>query len=558
MSNKKQNNTVWGLELGGSALRLVRLTRNGQEYHVEESFEVALEDRWEKPADYSAALAALPRLNITDPLVVCGADERVLFRSLSLPDSRPADLAKMVQSQLEVLIPTQAENFDTAYTNCPHPSEPGRQRVLLYAARREVLSATLKSTQALGVDHAGLIPSILALSCSWTYLTRDGRKPDGPLLLIDVGARCTSIALMTENRVAHCSIIDQAGDHWTEQIAEHLDITPSQAERRKLAYATSDSPAQADPQLHDCLGPLLDNWSRHLREAYQTSLENAASASCPDHCIILGRSASLPGLSELIADTLSLQVDQPKPPERLVLAEGIIFQESAAAIGAALCSMQDDWPQLNMATTKESSHTGRALFSWRWAALLGWLLAAVLSLYGLDRLEASRLSETLKDARDQTGQQGGLARQLAIGKFLEKSGPAPLDVLDTISTLLPEKAILTGLKYNRNNRITVGGTVPNQQEFQMLLQKLSKLGPTDLKTARPDKKEFRFEISLTLETPRPAAEPTPKTESPESPAADTDTKESPAKSPDAKPPEPPTPAKPDKPDPPESPKGGPA
>ena len=250
MSNKKQNNTVWGLELGGSALRLLRLTRNGRDYHVEEFFEVALEDRWEAPADYAVALAALPHMKIGDPLVVCGADERILFRSLCLPGARPADLAKMVQSQLEVLIPTQAEHFAAAYANCPHPSEPGRQKVLLYAARREVLSALLDSTKALGVDQAGLIPSILSLPCCWTHLAQDSERSDDPILLIDVGARCTSIALLIEKRVAHCSIIDQAGDHWTEQIAEHLGITASQAEQRKLAYATAGSPAQADPQLH--------------------------------------------------------------------------------------------------------------------------------------------------------------------------------------------------------------------------------------------------------------------------------------------------------------------
>ncbi len=35
MSKKRQNNAVWGLEFGGSALRLLRVTRNGADYHAD-------------------------------------------------------------------------------------------------------------------------------------------------------------------------------------------------------------------------------------------------------------------------------------------------------------------------------------------------------------------------------------------------------------------------------------------------------------------------------------------------------------------------------------------
>ena len=106
--------------------------------------------------------------------------------------------------------------------------------------------------------------------------------------------------------------------------------------------------------------------------------------------------------------------------------------------------------------------------------------------------------------------------------------------------------------------MTIGGTAPNQQEFQTLFQKLSDLGATVLKTARPEKKEFRFEISLTLEKTDQAADATPETALPEPPAADADAKEAPPESSESKPPEPPPPAGPDQTEPPESPKGGPS
>ena len=55
MSKKRQNNAVWGLEFGGSALRLLRVTRNGADYYADNFLQVPLDDRSERPADAASA-----------------------------------------------------------------------------------------------------------------------------------------------------------------------------------------------------------------------------------------------------------------------------------------------------------------------------------------------------------------------------------------------------------------------------------------------------------------------------------------------------------------------
>ncbi len=542
MIKKKQNNVVWGLEFGGSALRLVRVRRNGSDYQADKFLEVALDDRWEKPADVTAALAEMSSQKLSEALVICGADERVLFRTLRLPEASAGALAKMIQNQLEVLIPTQSEHFASGYSNYPDPSEPGRQRVVLCAVRREVLRGMLESSRQLGREPAGAIPSILALSVCWPQLSQDSQTP---LVLLDVGARCTGIALLDGGRVAHCGLIDQGGDHWSERIAEELGIGYAEAEKRKLSYAASRSSAQDDPQVHDCLGPVLDDWSRRLREAYRNCLENTSPNRRAGRCIVFGRSARMPGLSELISGTLGLQIAQPDIPKRLTLAEGLDFSRSAPAIGAAFCGMQENWPSLNLAATSKESVQGRKVFSWKWAALLAWLIAAVISLYVLDIVKAARLSNTNAEAHKKTAKQGGLDQQLAIAKYLERSGPTPLEVLDRISEVLPEKTLLTSWTYSRNGEVTIGGTVPKEKDFWPMLRKLSQLGQADLKRARPDKKKFRFEIALAVgrssPTPVPASPAEAKEDKPEEPsekapeaAEKTPTKEEPAKEADSK------------------------
>ena len=57
---------------------------------------------------------------------------------------------------------------------------------------------------------------------------------------------------------------------------------------------------------------------------------------------------------------------------------------------------------------------GRRKFSWRWAAVIAWLLAAMLTLYGVDKAESGRLTNALGNMREQTSRQGGLARRVAL------------------------------------------------------------------------------------------------------------------------------------------------
>lgn len=501
MSKNKQNNVVWGLEFGGSALRLVRVSRNDWGYQADEFLEVDLEDRWEKPADVRAALARVSRAKLSEPVVICGADERVLFRSLQLPEATPEALAKMVQAQLEVLIPTQSEYFAKGYSNYSDPSAPGQERVVLCALRQEVLWEMLESARQLGREPAGAIPSILALAVMWAQLGGDSQTP---VLLLDIGARCAGIALLKNGKVAHCGLIDQGGDHWNERIAGQLGIGYAEAEKRKLSYASSRSGAQDDPQVHECLSSILEDWSRRLGEAYRNCLENTSKNNRPAKCIVFGRSATTPGLSELISRTVGLQVAGPAAPKKLTLAKGLDISRSAPAISAAFCSMGENWPSLNLAGTSIGNAQGRREFSWKWAAILAWLIVGVFGLYGLDKLAAGRMQETLTQARAKTGQEGGLVRQLKIGHYLEQSGPTPLDVLEKISKILPEKTLLTRWTYSHDGQVSLGGIVPTDKDFWPMLKELSELGQTVLKRARPDNGKFRFEIALTLGHWRPA------------------------------------------------------
>ena len=122
--SKAENNFAWGLEFGGSAVRLVRVRRifsgGGPDYRAEMFREVPFDERWRQAPNAASAVERMGE-QISGPLVACVSDELVLFRTLSLPPADAAALDKMVHSQLEILIPTQTEQFASGYRSFADP-----------------------------------------------------------------------------------------------------------------------------------------------------------------------------------------------------------------------------------------------------------------------------------------------------------------------------------------------------------------------------------------------------------------------------------------------------
>ena len=491
---KTSNDTAWGLEFGGSALRLVRVTRNDAGYRADSFLEVPLPDRWENSVDLVAAVGQMTSAKVTGPLFACMSDQQILFRTLSLPKAQAPVLERIVQGQLEVLIPTHADRFTGSFLASDDPFNPSAQRVLLCAVRKDALDEILRPCKRLTRQPDGVTPSILALAALSSRL--DSHTKD-PIAVLDVAARSTSIALLLNGQITQCAVFDSAADRWTERIAETLDIPYSQAEQRKQQLA--DSP-DSDHDVHNCLRQALDDWADQLRDFYQHCLDQLPQDRRPIRCILFGRAAQTPGLSALISDALSLPVEKPAVPSRLSLDQDMDFSSSAAAIGSAISALETDWPVVNLAAPpKKARPLGRKLSLWRWAGGFVWLLAALLTLYGLDKAEAYKLTTALSDLEATMAEQGGLSRQLALGDYLYSVGPSPLDAMDRITASLPNGIMLAAWSHSSTGQVTIRGTVANEKDFQTMYDKLCELASVDFRSGKPEgKKKFRFEFRLSI------------------------------------------------------------
>lgn len=505
---------AWGLECGGSAIRLVRVTRTESGFRADRCVEVPLDERWTSQPSLSAAMGRLKIESVQPPLALCVPDEWVLHRVLSLPKADSAILAKVVASQLEVLLPAHAERFTWAWSHRADPFQPNVERAMLCAVRKDALDPLSAACRRIGGEPTVTLPSALSLASAWPLLFGPS---DDCVLLLDVAARGASVVIMQQGKVLQCGLIDQGGDHWTDLIATQLQIPPDQAEKLKLEYCTTGQTPEsaADPrcQLPAMLHKAMLGWTHHLHEVYEGCVSSIPRPRRPSRCIVVGRAGQTPGLLVLVAQTLGLETHLASRPTRLTLGEGVSFDRSASAIGAAICSMQADEPAINFATAPRGKSPIARRMRWTWPALAAWLIAGVVTLYAMDRHEARWLDQAVQNIHQKTSGQGGMDRQLSIGKYLQAGGSAPLAVLDEICRLAPPQLILTTCRYSRGGEVNIGGTMPNDQELQGFLKKLAEstvFSDVDMRMAKQEQGKLQFEIVLKAAPAWATSQPTTK------------------------------------------------
>ncbi len=85
-----------------------------------------------------------------------------------------------------------------------------------------------------GVDAEEILPSVLA--CAESVLDR--KQKELGVVLIEVGATCTNVAVFEEDSVIYSSIIPVGGEHVTNDLAIGLRCSIDTAEKVKIEYGT--------------------------------------------------------------------------------------------------------------------------------------------------------------------------------------------------------------------------------------------------------------------------------------------------------------------------------
>jgi hypothetical protein len=458
---KNNPQAAWGLDAtSGQDVRLVRLVRQADGWAVTQARQAPRPAG--QPASQVAASVAAGAAG--EAVAVAVSDQDVLYRAVSVPAAQDAGFRAMMAAQIEVLIPGEMSRFVTAWQAAADPHRPSMRRCVLCAARRDAVDEALAASRGVSRDGRGAFPSTLALAAMW------GRRGDDkPVLLVHLAEQSTAVAAMRGACVISAGVADSA----------------------------LDSAADAAVRV----------WARQVREVVEHAVAEIPRDQRPVRCILFAPAAQAALGAAALTEALHIPVEPAAPPADVQMA-GADFATYALAIALAQAAADEGDGPANFVPAKAARTPVPLRRAWRWAAVFVWIAAAVAVLYGLDVHEAAVLDRDAQDMQKASLAGGGLARQRAVGDFLESTA-GPLDILERLSTTLPESAMLTTWRYSRDGEHVIGGIVPDEAQFLQVLDTLHKLGTVQWKTGRVNEGKFQFEVCLNFTRAAAAASSKP-------------------------------------------------
>ncbi len=285
---------ILGLDIGGGSVKAVLLSRGfrgGSRLLGFLRIDIA------EAGDLPKALSQLfADRTFHDALCVTALPTGALsFREIRLPFHDDRKIRKTIAFALEAVVQTPLDKVFIDYTQTG-----GKSQAEIFAAlaprslvdeRSALLAGYVRETAVIDIDAVPLA----------SRLMEDPGFPDSALL-IDIGARDTTIVFTGKGRILHIRHFAFGGETLTQALAGSLKIDAAEAEKMKRNRAL---PGEAVSALGEC----SDHFLTEIKNTQSYLLWQGRLAQAPSRIILTGGGSKTPGLKELIEALFAVSVE---------------------------------------------------------------------------------------------------------------------------------------------------------------------------------------------------------------------------------------------------------
>jgi type IV pilus assembly protein PilM len=304
--------SAWGIEIGASALKAVRLVREGDSVVVTDFTVIPHQQVLSAPDVDPAAmvrftlgqfLAANGEKLKSDRVVVSVAGRDAFARFAKLPvGGNLKNLAKLIDFESKQQIPFPIDQVEWDYQ--AFKSEDNIEvDVGIFAITKDRIGELLTLYQECGLnpDIVTIAPNAVFNAVSYD-LNLD--LSSGPVMVVDVGTNATDI-VVAERGIGWMRSFPLGGHSFTEAISGGFDIPYKKAEKLKLEGAASKHAKQVMQRMKDTFDSLISE-IRKSKDYYESTHPGATVVK------ILGTGSTLkiPGLRKFITQQIGVEVER--------------------------------------------------------------------------------------------------------------------------------------------------------------------------------------------------------------------------------------------------------
>ena len=327
--------SAWGIEIGASALKAIRLAREGDSVVVTDFTVIPHQQVLSAPDVDPAAmvrftlgqfLAANGEKLKSDRVVVSVAGRDAFARFAKLPvGGNLKNLAKLIDFESKQQIPFPIDQVEWDYQ--AFKSEDNIEvDVGIFAITKDRIGELLTLYRECGLNPDVITIAPNAVFNAVTYdLNLD--LSSGPVMVVDVGTNATDI-VVAERGIGWMRSFPLGGHSFTEAISGGFDIPYKKAEKLKLEGAASKHAKQVMQRMKDTFDSLISE-IRKSKDYYESTHPGATVGK------ILGTGSTLkiPGLRKFITQQIGVEVERLDEFKRIQLEGDQAADFAANAMG---------------------------------------------------------------------------------------------------------------------------------------------------------------------------------------------------------------------------------
>lgn len=328
------HSVVWGLDIGHTSVKAVKLGRAGDGvavlgYAIEE---IQIGEDVDRD---DAVVAALTSLAASEDMrgvpVVAGLSGRQIFsRTINVPVLNEKKVDKMVELEARQQIPGDFDEVRWGYHMTPSVDGMSRD-VALFAAKQEIISDLIDKCDRAGVVLSGISVTSLA---AYNFIAYDQHfEADESVIVLDVGAENTDLVVYQGDSL-WMRTLGVSGNDITRAFMKKFKVSFEEAETLKKQVADS---RQAERILKVIEGNLTELSSEIQRSlGFYKSQNNDARF---ENVVVSGNTFKLPGLLQFMADRLGYAIITLEDLEEIEVDDNLDrdhFLEDLQSLGVAM------------------------------------------------------------------------------------------------------------------------------------------------------------------------------------------------------------------------------
>jgi type IV pilus assembly protein PilM len=351
----KRASTIVGLEIEPSAVHAAAVTVNGH-VSVRTAAVAPLEtgivrDGEVNDVDALAdALRTLYRENKgLDKKVRIGiANQKIVVRVLELPpleDRKELEAAVRFQAQDQIPMPLDSAVLDFQPLDIVETEQGPRQRVLIVAARRDMVERVMAAAKSAGLKPEGIDLSAFAMIRA-LHREQPATETPEPVLYLSVGG-LTNLAVAEGTTCLFTRVVGGGLEAIAVELAERKALTLEHARGwlRHVGLVTPLSEVESDDQdeiVEEARTVLLDGVRRiggEVRNSLDFHHAQEGMSLRVQRAVLTGAAAAVPGFDDALAAELGLPVEaglvdgtpEGLDPHLLTIAAGLAVEEAPHA-----------------------------------------------------------------------------------------------------------------------------------------------------------------------------------------------------------------------------------